>query len=217
MSVDLAEASAPSPISSMVISGGDATTCVGRRLRHLHSPGRLRENNPAENSHLPIRRRSDSSSCSFQALAQRFLTTPPQYTTLLRPQTSHQPRHPRRFRGAKATWSAAEVYEFGGLRKSPTADNLKTVGLGRSAQRISRISQITSAAEPRRPCLSGPVRSLDFRVAVSKAPLHQQHARRHHERETIGYGHRPGLRHYPIDNPKNEARNSERIGLEANR
>ena len=26
-------------------------------LRHLHSPGRLRENNRAENSHLPIRRR----------------------------------------------------------------------------------------------------------------------------------------------------------------
>jgi putative transposase len=26
-------------------------------LRHLHRPGRLRENNRAENSHLPIRRR----------------------------------------------------------------------------------------------------------------------------------------------------------------
>ena len=45
-------------------------------LRHLHRPGRLRENNRAENSHLPIRRR-DRKQQGFKskASAQRFLTT----------------------------------------------------------------------------------------------------------------------------------------------
>lgn len=43
-------------------------------LRHLHSPGRLRENNRAENSHLPIRRR-ERQRFKSQASAQRFLTT----------------------------------------------------------------------------------------------------------------------------------------------
>ena len=46
------------------------------RLRHLHSPGRLRENNRAENSHLPIRRRERQQQLfKSQASAQRFLTT----------------------------------------------------------------------------------------------------------------------------------------------
>ena len=45
-------------------------------LRHLHSPGRLRENNRAENSHLPIRRRERQQQLfKSQASAQRFLTT----------------------------------------------------------------------------------------------------------------------------------------------
>lgn len=44
-------------------------------LRHLHSPGRLRENNRAENSHLPIRRRERQQQLfKSQAPAQRFLT-----------------------------------------------------------------------------------------------------------------------------------------------
>lgn len=45
-------------------------------LRHLHSPGRLRENNRAENSHLPIRRRERQQQLfKSQASAQRFLTS----------------------------------------------------------------------------------------------------------------------------------------------
>ncbi|MEY4556642.1 MAG: hypothetical protein RL093_1761 [Pseudomonadota bacterium] len=44
-------------------------------LRHLHRPGRLRENNRAENSHLPIRRRErQQQRFKSQASAQRFLT-----------------------------------------------------------------------------------------------------------------------------------------------
>ncbi len=45
-------------------------------LRHLHRPGRLRDNNRAENSHLPIRRRErQQQRFKSQASAQRFLTT----------------------------------------------------------------------------------------------------------------------------------------------
>lgn len=45
-------------------------------LRHLHRPGRLRENNRVENSHLPIRRRErQQRRFKSQASAQRFLTT----------------------------------------------------------------------------------------------------------------------------------------------
>ena len=45
-------------------------------LRHLHRPGRLRENNRAENAHLPIRRRErQQPRFKSQASAQRFLTT----------------------------------------------------------------------------------------------------------------------------------------------
>lgn len=45
-------------------------------LRHLHRSGRLRENNRAENSHLPIRRRErQMQRFRSQASAQRFLTT----------------------------------------------------------------------------------------------------------------------------------------------
>ena len=46
------------------------------KLRHLHRPGRLRENNRAENSHLPIRRRErQQQRFKSQGSAQRFLTT----------------------------------------------------------------------------------------------------------------------------------------------
>lgn len=45
-------------------------------LRHLLRPGRLRDNNRAENSHLPIRRRErQQQRFKSQASAQRFLTT----------------------------------------------------------------------------------------------------------------------------------------------
>ncbi|WP_269514518.1 DDE-type integrase/transposase/recombinase [Brevundimonas subvibrioides] len=45
-------------------------------LSHLHRPGRLRENNRAENSHLPIRRRErQQQRFKSQASARRFLTT----------------------------------------------------------------------------------------------------------------------------------------------
>ena len=45
-------------------------------LEGLHRPGRLRENNRAENSHLPIRRRERKMQLfKSQASAQRFLTT----------------------------------------------------------------------------------------------------------------------------------------------
>jgi putative transposase len=45
-------------------------------LQGLHRPGRLRENNRAENSHLPIRRRERKMQLfKSQASAQRFLTS----------------------------------------------------------------------------------------------------------------------------------------------
>ena len=45
-------------------------------LEDLHRPGRLRENNRAENSHLPIRRRERKMQLfKSQPSAQRFLTT----------------------------------------------------------------------------------------------------------------------------------------------
>ena len=45
-------------------------------LRHLHRPGRLRDNNRVENSHLPIgRRERQQQRFKSQASAQRFLTT----------------------------------------------------------------------------------------------------------------------------------------------
>jgi putative transposase len=45
-------------------------------LRHLHRPGRLRDNNRAENSHLPIRRRERKMQrFKSKASAQRVLTT----------------------------------------------------------------------------------------------------------------------------------------------
>lgn len=45
------------------------------RLRNIHHPGRLRENNRVENSHLPIRKRErHMQQFKSQASAQRFLT-----------------------------------------------------------------------------------------------------------------------------------------------
>lgn len=59
----------------------DGLTSYGSALRelglaHLHRPGRLRENNRAENSHLPIRKHErQQRGFKSRASAQRFLTT----------------------------------------------------------------------------------------------------------------------------------------------
>jgi len=79
-------------------------------LLHVHRPGRLRANNRAENSHLPIRRRERKMQLfKSQASAQRFLTTHAAlYNTFYvqQPLVSRSPL--RRFRGeAMQAWAAA--------------------------------------------------------------------------------------------------------------
>ncbi|MFC5345251.1 IS6 family transposase [Brevundimonas staleyi] len=79
-------------------------------LRTLHSPGRLRENNRAENSHLPIRRRERQQQLfKSQASAQRFLTTHAAIYNTFYTQRHLISRHTlRRFRaGADAAWATA--------------------------------------------------------------------------------------------------------------
>lgn len=62
--------------------GSYVAALKGLDLIDLHRPGRLRENNRAENSHLPIRRRERKMQGSkSQAPAQRFLTTMRRSTT----------------------------------------------------------------------------------------------------------------------------------------
>lgn len=81
-------------------------------LRHLHSPGRLRENNRAENSHLPIwRRERQQQLFKSQASAQRFLTTHSAiYNTFYVQRHLISRQTLRRFRaGADAAWAAATV------------------------------------------------------------------------------------------------------------
>lgn len=79
-------------------------------LAHLHRPGRLRENNRAENSHLPIRRRERKMQLfKSQTSAQRFLTTHAAvYNAFyVQPHLISRPTL-RRFRGeAHAAWNAA--------------------------------------------------------------------------------------------------------------
>ena len=79
-------------------------------IRHLHRSGRLRENNRAENSHLPIRRREGQQQrFKAQASAQRILTTHAAIYNTFNIQR-HLISRPtlRRFRADAATaWAAA--------------------------------------------------------------------------------------------------------------
>ncbi len=81
-------------------------------LRHLHRPGRLRDNNRVENSHLPIRRRERQQQLfKSQAPAQRFLTTHAAIYNTFNIQR-HLISRPtlRRFRAdADAAWAVAVV------------------------------------------------------------------------------------------------------------
>jgi putative transposase len=92
--------------------GSYAAALAELDLSHLHRPGRLRENNRAENSHLPIRRRErQQQRFRSQASAQRFLTTHAAvYNTFYTQRHLTNRSTLRRFRGeAHAAWAAATV------------------------------------------------------------------------------------------------------------
>lgn len=93
----------------------DGLASYGAALRELgltqvHRPGRLRENNRVENSHLPIRRREQQQQgFKSEASAQRFLTTHAAIYNTFNVQR-HLISRPtlRRFRAeAEVAWSAA--------------------------------------------------------------------------------------------------------------
>jgi len=93
----------------------DGLASYGSALRELglggiHRPGRLRENNRAENSHLPIRRRERKMQLfKSQASAQRFLTTHASvYNTFYTQRHLISRPTLRQFRaGADVAWAAA--------------------------------------------------------------------------------------------------------------
>lgn len=79
-------------------------------LEQLHRPGRLRENNRAENSHLPVRRRERRmQGFKSQPSAQRFLSTHAAVYNTFAVQPHHISRsNLRRFRAeAHAAWAKA--------------------------------------------------------------------------------------------------------------
>lgn len=79
-------------------------------LAHLHSPGRRRENNRAENSHLPIRRRErQMQRFKSRSSAQRFLTSHAAiYNTFYNQRHLISRETLRKFREASHTaWGAA--------------------------------------------------------------------------------------------------------------
>ncbi|MDO9075870.1 MAG: IS6 family transposase [Brevundimonas sp.] len=97
-------------VTDGLASYGSALRELG--LDHLHRPGRLRENNRAENSHLPIRRRERKMQLfKSQASAQRFLTTHAGvYNTFYTQRHLISRPTLRQFRaGADAAWTAATV------------------------------------------------------------------------------------------------------------
>ena len=95
----------------------DGLASYGSALRELgldgiHRPGRLRENNRAENSHLPIRRRERKMQLfKSQASAQRFLTIHAGvYNTFYTQRHLISRSTLRQFRAeADAAWAAATV------------------------------------------------------------------------------------------------------------
>jgi putative transposase len=95
-------------VTDGLASYGSALRELG--LEGLHRLGRLRENNRAENSHLPIRRRERKMQLfKSQASAQRFLTTQAGvYNTFYTQRHLISPPTLRRFRAeADAAWTAA--------------------------------------------------------------------------------------------------------------
>lgn len=79
-------------------------------LQRLHHPGRLRENNRAENSHLPIRRRErKQQGFKSRASAQRFLSTHAAiYNTFSNERHLNRRPEVRRLRAVSyASWNAA--------------------------------------------------------------------------------------------------------------
>ena len=86
----------------------------------LHRPGRLRENNRAGNSHLPIRRRERKmQGFKSQASAQRFLTSCGDLQHLLCPTSPDPPPNP-----SPVPWrSHARLERSSRLRRLPLGDD----------------------------------------------------------------------------------------------